>query len=636
MKFAKLFTAVCVILSGWASLQAQCTGCTPNTVLCNGTNGPCPPTLDTATVGTAYTDTLTFNLPRQVDASQQSGGILGMVDFVQFKINSISGLPLGLSWSCDAGNCTYAPSSFPNGTFACIRICGTPLSAPGTYQVTINTTGTVSTPFGNQSGNEIFNLNLEILPAAAGGNSYFSFTPAQGCSPLVANFQSNAPQASFTPNTYNTGISYSWDFGNGDTSTQHTPPQITYNNAGTYYINYQEVVDTLPFTLQSVTVHAVNCSDIPILGVDNPDLYIKIMDGNGQTVHNTSGSQVAFGGTQHTWNVSLNLINQPYNIEIWDGDGGLLYGADDNCYDNSEGPFPYTMLTMPAANQYNTPITFTFNQNGLHFTWTVQKLAFIKQATDSVVVLPAPPTPLLSLMPGNQSCERDSILLEVYPGFIYEWLMNDSVVATGTNHQFYAKQNGNYKVRVFDPQSGCFSVSSDTALTFLPAPPPGFPQVGISYSSGQLQTPLTGNYTFQWIMLQGGQWVPIPAPLGVLVPYTPLEEGTYALIATNQYGCSDTSNTINVNNLGLGEQTTEIHLYPNPSSGTFTLEIPGNAPGEYFLEIVDITGKRIESFRFEGGNQSQWNFHTYAENGLYLLHTKGPGIQSIRRLQIQR
>ena len=618
------------------SLMAQCTGCVPNTALCGNTTGPCPNQLDTATVGVNYNDTITFRLPRQVDASQQSGGLFGMVDFVQFKINSISGLPFGVNWSCDQGNCTYSPSSFPNGTYACVRFCGTPLAQPGSYPLVINTTGTVDTPFGNQSGTEIFNITLVVLPAAAGGNAAFTIAPSQGCSPLSVQFSSNNPPSSFSPNQYNTGVTYQWDFGNGSTDQTHTPAPVMYQNPGTYQVSYQETADTLPFVLQSITAISVNCTDVAFLGADNPDIYLRVFNGAGQSVVNTSSATVTFTPTSnpHTWTLNLPLVQQPYNAEIWDQDGGI-YGADDNCRNDNENPFPFTPLTMPAASQYNVPVTIAYNQGGLHFNWTVQKTALITQATDSVVVLPAPPNALMAVQPGLVSCNRDSIELSVYPGYYYEWFQDDSLVFSSSSPTFYAKQSGRYKVKVYDPTSGCNIVSNDTTLTFNPAPPPGFVNVGASFSNGQLTTPLTGSYTYQWLILQGGFWTSIPAPLGVIVPFTPTQNGSYALVATNAFGCSDTSNTVVVSNLGLVSGNTSATLFPNPSKGQFALSLSDAPDGMYQIRMVDIAGREVFQQEFLQEQGQEVPFAVSLPNGLYQVWISGMGVKSVVKLLIQ-
>jgi len=604
----RLFLLLTVFASA-GYVSAQCPGCIPNILLCDTASGPCPNFLDTAYVTVPHEDTITFRLPRQVDATQQSGGLFGWVDFVQFKINSISGLPFGLNWSCDIGNCTYAPSSFPNGTAACVRFCGTPLVSPGVYPITINTTGTVSTPFGNQSGVEIFTLNLVVMPAPSGGTGDFSFNPPFGCAPLQVNFTNNNPSVPFPPTPYNTGITYQWDFGNGQQSSDEHPNPVNYVTPGSYIVQYQQVVDSLPFVLDSVTLFSVNCTDVVIGGVtfDSPDIYLKVFDGSGQEALSTQSNLIVFppNSSPHVWQLNLPLVNQPYNIEVWDEDGGL-FGADDNCFDNTTGPFPFTPLTMPPASQYNVPVTFVFNQNGLNFNWHVSKLAFVKQSEDTVQVNATPPSPVPAVSPLAISCDRDSIRLEVPGGYFYTWYKDSAQVAMGSSPAYYAKTSGRFHVMLTDTLSGCSSFSVDTLLTFNPAPPPGFPNVGATYANGVLGTPLGSGYTFQWISFDGTSWQTIAPPLGVLSTLTPTFEGVYALIATNEYGCSDTSNHIVVNDLQLpGLEALPFTLYPNPGEGPFYLKYPAGLQGSAMLGLRDMAGRTIwqERMYMEAGGE---------------------------------
>src|SRR5687767_5139884 len=115
---------------------AQC----PNTPdpSCAGTNGPCGSFHD-GIAGQPYSDTMTFYAPNQVDA----GSPFGMVDFVQFQLANVTGLPAGMTWSCGNGSCIYDPQ--PSGILTSFGICGTPLS-PGTYTVNVHIIGTVDIP----------------------------------------------------------------------------------------------------------------------------------------------------------------------------------------------------------------------------------------------------------------------------------------------------------------------------------------------------------------------------------------------------------------------------------------------------------------------------------------------------------
>ncbi|HXB05736.1 MAG TPA: PKD domain-containing protein, partial [Puia sp.] len=71
----------------------------------------------------------------------------------------------------------------------------------------------------------LFLLNMGKLDAQAPGTD-FSANPTSGCGPLAVRF---------TDLSTNRPLFWSWDFGNGQTSTQQNP-LVTYNNAGTYTV----------------------------------------------------------------------------------------------------------------------------------------------------------------------------------------------------------------------------------------------------------------------------------------------------------------------------------------------------------------------------------------------------------------
>ena len=85
-----------------------------------------PDTLPDGMVGVGFTEGITFVMP--LDTSG--------FDFTNFYIQTVSGLPFGLSWQCNSPgtNCNYNPQTTQYG---CIEIFGTPLQA-GTYPIDVS------------------------------------------------------------------------------------------------------------------------------------------------------------------------------------------------------------------------------------------------------------------------------------------------------------------------------------------------------------------------------------------------------------------------------------------------------------------------------------------------------------------
>ncbi len=75
------------------------------------------------------------------------------------------------------------------------------------------------------------------------------------------------------------------------------------------------------------------------------------------------------------------------------------------------------------------------------------------------------------------------------------------------------------------------------------------------------------------------------------------QNGNYRVIVTDANGCSDTSVVFNVSNVGIADILSDaaIKLYPNPNSGSFTLEFSNDGVRE--IEISDDLGRVIASDR---------------------------------------
>lgn len=76
--------------------------------------------------------------------------------------------------------------------------------------------------------------------------------------------------------------------------------------------------------------------------------------------------------------------------------------------------------------------------------------------------------------------------------------------------------------------------------------------------------------------------------------FTATVNGSYAVIATNANGCSDTSACQVILSTGLNNEATGIvSLFPNPTEGAFTLSTGNVAAG---IVVTDLTGRVLSSF----------------------------------------
>jgi hypothetical protein len=135
----KLLLVISLVSVAAASATAQCT---PDVTLpapnyADSTFGAWPDTVENfgpAAVGVAYVQDLQFKVP--LDAGDVDAALAGNT-IQDFTVDAVNGLPAGLSYACNIPSCTFA-----GGSVGCAQITGT-CSAAGTYDITIDVTGTI-------------------------------------------------------------------------------------------------------------------------------------------------------------------------------------------------------------------------------------------------------------------------------------------------------------------------------------------------------------------------------------------------------------------------------------------------------------------------------------------------------------
>ncbi len=561
---------------------AQCPGCIVDATCNIPGGGLCPDSIPPAVVNNYYDEDITFFLPQTADSP------VGTANVTNVKILAITGLPLGLQWQCNnsANGCNYNPQQNQLG---CVKLCGVPIGSPGVYNGTVTVEGTGSIGFISQTQIITFEISMVLLPDSS-SNDGFTAVPNQGCEPLTVSFTNNNPSNGYTPiPELTTGFTYFWDFGNGNTSTDENPAPQNYFTPGNYPVYYKVQIDTNGFLLTQVQVTAVECSDFG----SAPDLYLRIFDANNNLLLQTPS--VNNTNPPVTFNMSLQVQNPPLRIEVWDADGGLA-GADDNCFNGSENPHPFVPLLMPANDPSGFgQITQNFNSPSTNFAfnYTTFKQTFEREGFDTIRVFALPPFPEISVSPSISICGGDSIALSVYPGnFAYEWsTMAGTVLFNQTQNTMFTTVSGFYRVKVSDPTTGCASMSDSVEVFVNPNIPTSFKTNGIIYFQNILQTSFIFS-SYQWLF--NGMPL-IGATSQTLIPQA---NGDYALIAENEFGCRDTSNTVKVGNVGISNQdiaNLSVNIYPNPATDMLYVEFDNQFDILKEIRITDISGKVINA-----------------------------------------
>lgn len=611
-----LFAIALVAASLNLSAQGnQCTGCAINSACDNPSArfpALCPATLPNGTQGVAYSEDITFYMPYTIDAQGFNG-----LQLEEVTVVGISGIPAGMFWTTSHYPTNYYDiTSDVNTQRGCAKICGTPVLS-GSYSPTVNVVVKVcGIPIvGCTTLAQTFVIPLTI-DAAAGANPYFGFTPQSGCGSLDVTY--NALLNVGTPQM----TEYAWDFNNGNTSDLQNPPVQSYTTPGEYHPTLvTNVYDHVFNALSANITGGWWCGDIEELncGNGNADLMFTLTHGSGSFNSSTIDNTI-----NPSWNnLGVVLTNLTISVQFTEVDNGPPFGSSN---DNG-GSFAFV---VPGPGTYNFSTTaVTSGGGGVNGNFTVTKRLFNSySATDTVNVYTLPTVPTIASSTGSFTmCASDPLTLSVYGGnYQYEWYLNDTTTIAGATDSSYTVADpgdypfvGNYKVKITDPATGCATISQNVQVTVNTPVSPLFSTSGIIFFNGVLRTTYSGP-TFQWL-LNGTPLVP-SGQSQTLVPAT---NGTYRLVMTNAFGCSDTSNSITIANLSIGENPeleAFVSVYPNPSNGEFTLNMDVAGSSRLVITVLDVSGKTVHSEnlgKFSGQLNKTFDL-TQLSAGVYTLN----------------
>lgn len=555
------------------------------------------PELPDGIKGTPYDHDVSFRLPKTttpvhaIDSTTPPG-----LTISQFEILSVDGLPPGLYWQLNQS--VFNPA---NQTDGCMRICGTPLESDS-FELIVTLKATVFVI----SQESTFPMSLYIAPKVSTTNG-FSLTNPTGCGELTVSFTNNVPSNG------NQGFSYAWDFGDGSPlSDEENPAPHTYSQPGAYEVQYQAIVDTAGFLLESIRVEDIDCTDPPLYG--SPDLFIEIRYPDGNIAFNSS-PYINNTPLPYTFPVNMPLEPGNYTLTVWDEDGGIK-GSDDDC-----GTLSFNLLsngTLVAGG-------LTVFMNILHPVDTIV-------SKDTVVVYPQPIAPLVDAPNGLQACEGATPpLLSSSYGFGNQWLEGGNPIADATDFIYMPTQSGIYSVR-YTSSNGCLAVSDpvEVVIHALPEAP-----VWFNYNNSLRLTDtsaLPAQYSLQWY--DGN--IPIPGETGFW--YCSSESGEYGLIVTDlATGCTNTHFAEVVNNPNfdclVNIQYPEIlnfEIVPNPARTEARVQLPPVFTGVGLIRVWDATGRLVSEYNTNTGENIIRLDLQSVQNGVYAVefttaHFRGTG-----------
>ncbi|MGE0567806.1 MAG: LamG-like jellyroll fold domain-containing protein [Bacteroidia bacterium] len=115
--------------------------------------------------------------------------------------------------------------------------------------------------------------------------------------------------------------------------------------------------------------------------------------------------------------------------------------------------------------------------------------------------------------------------------------------------------------------------------------------------------------------------------------YTVTMNGNYA-VEVSRYNCVDTSNCINIMNVGIIENNLakSIKLYPNPASNQLNIQL-AEKEAAAIVKVFDLTGKLILSKEFNQTEKIRMDLSL--TKGLYLVELNASNKKSVFKLNIE-
>jgi len=457
-------------------------------------------------------------------------------------------------------------------------------------------------------------FNVTLIATASNGCSDTVVVPVTINAPPVAQFTAGSVCAGNTLTVNNTstpvaaGSTWSWNFGNGTSSTQQNP-SVTYSSAGTYNItlvvtaaNGCTATRTVPATINplptaSFTTGALACQGSALTfnntstpGVGTITSYAWNF-GNGQTSVQANPS-VTFAAAGN-YSVSLTVTNSAgcsatvtQNVAVNPtpvasagnpqavclGASATLFASGGNAYVWSNGSTTSSITVTPT-----TTTTYTV---------TVTDITGCTASANATVTIR--PLPVIVVTPDQSICLGQSATLTASGAVTYSWSPlgsnNSTVTVTPTTSTSYAVTGTD--------ANGCSSTSFST-VTVRP-----LPQVVLANTfvcPGGTATLNAGNpgSTYQWSNGQTSQSINVATA------------GTYTVTVTNAQGCSASataqvtqggtfSNSLQNVSFCAGGSTTLNAGNPGSSylwnTGATSQTITVSAGGNYSVIITDANG----------------------------------------------
>ncbi len=367
-------------------------------------------------------------------------------------------------------------------------------------------------------------------------------------------------------------------------------------------------------------------------------------------VNQTIDTNNSIAGNTFTVTLGNTFVSGPTTIKAWTiapnsatdpSPGNDSSSVTLNPFDvNATSPFPTLIcptdmngLAIPSTTNATGPVTYVWSNGSTSTnllgvgagTYFVVATNGTCVDTSNLVVITAPPVIASAALVTNTTCfgsSNGSCVLTVSggtPGYTVNW------PGQGTGFIISNLVAGNYNYVITDA-NGC-NVTNSISVTQPPqlVVTSVVSNVSTVPNNGGIDISVTGgtpNYTYLW------------NNSATTEDLSNLAAGTYTITVTDLFGCTAVLQSTVLNVVGLDEKTIDLGLtvYPNPTSGIFTIEI-ANSNEKVDLQIFDLLGKKVLEL-----NQvkSKTNITLNEREGIYLVKIKSGDQTKVQKIVLKK
>ena len=420
--------------------------------------------------------------------------------------------------------------------------------------------------------------------------------------------------------------SYTWS--NGATTQAITPA-----TSGSYSVTVTDAIGCLgSSTPVTVTVYP---NPSPTITPGGPTTFC---DGGSVTLMASAATSYLWSNASTTQSI-LVTTSGSYIVTVTDANGcvgsstamAVQVNANPTPTATPNGPTVFcdggfALLTSSAATNYlwsdgSTTSTITVMTSGSYNVTVTDSNGCQGSATPVTVTVNPNPTPTIT--PGGPTifCDGDSAMLSASASTSYLW-SNGATAQTIT-----ATTSGSYNVTVTDA-NGCEGSATPVSVTVH-----ANPQVPLIQQEGLLLICSVGG-------MSGYEWYHNSNLLATCNTDTCqcVAAGDYQVVITDVNDCSSSSGTFTTANCPLGVAVPglgpAIHLYPNPSSGKFVIELSRITARNVSINLTNTLGETVFLTDVTGSHTVLVDLGD-VPSGFYVVHVEADGEQFIEKVIVE-